>query len=107
MRSIVLHYQEIALKGNNRPWFVNRLVRNLRAATADLHIREVRALVGRIEIVLGEDSDWDAVRDRVSRIFGIANFAQAGRAPLDLDAIAQQILADLGPREPKRTSGFP
>ena len=101
MRSIVLHYQEIALKGNNRPWFVNRLVRNLRAATADLHIREVRALVGRIEIVLGEDSDWDAVRDRVSRIFGIANFAQAGRAPLDLDAIAQQILADLGPREPK------
>jgi thiamine biosynthesis protein ThiI len=101
MRSIVLHYQEIALKGNNRPWFVNRLVRNLRAATADLHIREVRALVGRIEIVLGEDSDWDAVRDRVSRIFGIANFAQAGRAPLDLDAIAQRILADLGPREPK------
>ena len=101
MKSIVLHYQEIALKGNNRPWFVNRLVRNLRAATADLHIREVRALVGRIEIVLGEDSDWDAVRDRVSRIFGIANFAQAGRAPLDLDAIAQQILADLGPREPK------
>ncbi len=101
MKSIVLHYQEIALKGNNRPWFVNRLVRNLRAATADLHIREVRALVGRIEIVLGEDSDWDAVRDRVSRIFGIANFAQAGRAPLDLDAIAQQIVADLGPREPK------
>jgi tRNA uracil 4-sulfurtransferase len=101
MRSIVLHYQEIALKGNNRPWFVNRLVRNLRAATADLHIREVRALVGRIEIVLGEDSDWDAVRDRVSRIFGIANFAQAGRAPLDLDAIAQQILGDLGEREPK------
>jgi thiamine biosynthesis protein ThiI len=100
MRSIVLHYQEIALKGNNRPWFVNRLVRNLRAATADLRVREVRALVGRIEIVLGEDSDWDAVRDRVSRIFGIANFAQAGRAPLDLDAIAQQILADLGPREP-------
>jgi thiamine biosynthesis protein ThiI len=101
MKSIVLHYQEIALKGNNRPWFVNKLVRNLRAATADLHIQEVRALVGRIEIVLGEDSEWDAVRDRVSRIFGIANFAQAGRAPLDLDAIAQHILADLGPREPK------
>jgi thiamine biosynthesis protein ThiI len=101
MKSIVLHYQEIALKGNNRPWFVNRLVRNLRAATADLHIREIRALVGRIEIVLGEDSDWDAVRDRVSRIFGIANFAQAGRAPLDLDAIAQQILGDLGEREPE------
>ena len=30
MKSIVIHYQEIALKGKNRPWFVARLVRNLR-----------------------------------------------------------------------------
>jgi thiamine biosynthesis protein ThiI len=101
MKSIVLHYQEIALKGNNRPWFITKLVRNLKAATADLNVREVRALVGRIEIVLGEDGDWEAVRDRVSRVFGIANFAQAGRAPLDLDTIARQILADLGDREPR------
>jgi tRNA uracil 4-sulfurtransferase len=101
MKSIVLHYQEIALKGKNRPWFVARLVRNLRTATADLRVRDIRALVGRIEVVLDEDSDWDAVRDRVSHVFGIANFAQAGRAPLDLDAIATQILRDLGPREPR------
>ncbi len=101
MKSIVLHYQEIALKGKNRPWFVARLVRNLRAATADLGVVDIRALVGRIELVLGDGSDWDAVRDRVSRVFGIANFAQAGRAPLDLDAIAAQILRDLGPREPR------
>lgn len=101
MKSIVLHYQEIALKGKNRPWFVSRLVRNLRAVTADLHVRDVRALMGRIEIVPGEDSDWDAIRDRVSRVFGIANFAQAGRAPLDVDAIALHILSDLGDREPR------
>jgi thiamine biosynthesis protein ThiI len=101
MKSIVLHYQEIALKGKNRPWFVARLVRNLRNATADLRVRDIRALVGRIEVVLGEDSDLDAVRDRVAHVFGIANFAQAGRAPLDLDTIASQILRDLGPREPR------
>ncbi|MEN3338287.1 MAG: tRNA uracil 4-sulfurtransferase [Acidobacteriota bacterium] len=101
MKSIVLHYQEIALKGKNRPWFIARLVRNLKAATADLRVRDVRALVGRIELVLGEDADWEAVRDRVSRVFGIANFAQAGRAPLDLDAIARHILDDLGDREPR------
>jgi tRNA uracil 4-sulfurtransferase len=100
MKSIVLHYQEIALKGNNRPWFVSRLVRNLRTATADLDVRDVRALMGRVELVLGDGSDWNAVRDRVSRVFGIANFAQAGRAPLDLDAIAAKILGDLGDREP-------
>jgi tRNA uracil 4-sulfurtransferase len=99
LRAIVLHYQEIALKGNNRPWFISRLVRNLKDVTADVGVREVRALMGRIELVLSEDADWDAVRARVSRVFGVANFANAGRAPLDIEAIAAQILEDLGDRE--------
>jgi thiamine biosynthesis protein ThiI len=101
MKSIIVHYQEIALKGNNRPWFIARLVRNLREATADLGVREVRVLMGRIEVVIGERADWHAVRDRISRVFGVANFAQAGRAPLDVDAIAKEILNDLGDREPR------
>jgi len=100
VKSIVVHYQEIALKGNNRPWFIARLVRNLREATADLGVRQVTALMGRIEVRLGQDSDWDAVRARVADVFGIGNFAQAGRAPLDVEAIASRILADLGDRQP-------
>jgi tRNA uracil 4-sulfurtransferase len=95
MDSVVIHYQEIALKGNNRPWFVARLARNLRQATADLDVGEVRVLMGRIEIVLGENAGWPAVRERLARVFGVANFARAGRAPLDVDAIAAAILADL------------
>ena len=99
MKSIIVHYQEIALKGNNRPWFIARLARNLREATADVGVREVRVLMGRIEVVLSDGADWQAVRDRLSRVFGVANFAQAGRAPLDIDAIAAAILGDLGERE--------
>lgn len=101
MKSIVVHYQEIALKGNNRPWFIARLVRNLRQTTSDLDVREIRVLMGRIEIVLGPGTDWDAARDRVARVFGVANFARAGRAPLDVDAIAREILNDLGDRHPR------
>jgi thiamine biosynthesis protein ThiI len=101
MKSIIVHYQEIALKGNNRPWFIARLARNLREATSDLGVKEVRVLMGRIEVVIGERADWQAVRDRISRVFGVANFAQAGRAPLDVDAIATEILNDLGDREPR------
>jgi tRNA uracil 4-sulfurtransferase len=100
MKSIVIHYQEIALKGRNRPWFVARLVRNLREATKDLDIRDVRALQGRIELVLGEATSWETVRERVAAVFGIGNFARAGRAPLDVDAIAAAILRDLGPEDP-------
>src|SRR5258708_15908761 len=97
MKSVIIHYQEIALKGKNRPWFVTRLARNIRAATSDLDIAEVRVLMGRIELVLGPGSSWEQVRNRVALVFGIGNFARAGRAPLDVDAIAAEILKDLGP----------
>src|SRR5437867_3528493 len=100
MTSVVVDYQEIALKGKNRPWFVARLVRNIRAATRDLDVAEIRVLMGRIEIVLGPSRPWDAVSDRLSNVFGIANFARAGRAPLDVDAIATEVLKDLGPENP-------
>src|SRR5688572_3136991 len=100
MKSIVIHYQEIALKGRNRPWFVARLVRNLREATKDLDVRDVRALQGRIELVLGDATPWETARERVAAVFGIGNFARAGRAPLDIDAIAAAILRDLGPEDP-------
>jgi thiamine biosynthesis protein ThiI len=100
MTSIVVHYQEIALKGNNRPWFVARLARNLREATRGAGVRDVRTLMGRLELVLEDGADWPLVRERVSRVFGIGNFAKAGRAPLDVDAIANAILADLGDVNP-------
>src|SRR5258708_38016114 len=100
MKSVIIHYQEIALKGKNRPWFVARLVRNIRAATSDLDIAELRVLMGRIELVLGPAATWEQVRDRVALVFGIGNFARAGRSALDVDAIAAEILNDLGPGNP-------
>src|ERR671919_703027 len=99
MKSILVHYQEIALKGKNRPWFVARLARNLREATADLGVSAVRVLMGRIEVVLGRDEDYEAVLERVSRVFGVANYARAGRVTLDMEAIAQEILRDLGDQQ--------
>jgi thiamine biosynthesis protein ThiI len=98
MQSIVVHYQEIALKGKNRPWFMARLVRNLRRAVADLDVTAVRALMGRIEVVLGPAAVPETVGERIGRVFGVANYSFAGRAPLDLDGIAAAILRDLGDR---------
>jgi len=98
MNSIIVHYQELALKGKNRPWFLGRLVRNLRRATSDLDVQAVRALMGRIEMVLGPTASRDAVGDRIRRVFGIANFSYARRTALDLDAVAASILQDLGDR---------
>jgi thiamine biosynthesis protein ThiI len=96
MNSIVVHYKELALKGRNRPWFVKVLVQNLKIALADVGIRTVRHVMGRLEIELGADASWPVIRERVSRVFGIANFSYAGRASHDFESLASSILADLG-----------
>ena len=99
MESVIVHYQEIALKGRNRPWFIERLVRNLHDALADLDVTGVRVLMGRIEVVLGPAAKWEDVKERIGRVFGIANFARARRACRDIDELTEAILADLDGRE--------
>ena len=101
MRSIVIHYQEIALKGKNRPWFISRLVNHMKLALADLDVREVRSIMGRIEVVLGPGAAWESARDRLRNVFGIANFAVARRTVPDLDILIEALLADLQGRSPK------
>jgi thiamine biosynthesis protein ThiI len=101
MPSVIAHYQEIALKGKNRPWFLRRLVRNLREVLDGLSVREVRTPMGRVDIVFDRDEDWPEIKQRLSRTFGLANYSLARRAPLDVDAIAEGVLRDLpqGPVE--------
>ncbi len=100
MESVIVHYQEIALKGRNRPWFVERLVANLRAALGDLEGTRVRAIMGRIEVTPGPHAPWDTVRERLRRMFGVANFSQARRVSRNIDELANAVLADLDGREP-------
>ena len=56
-------------------------------------------MIGRIEIVLGQDSTLPEVRDRLSRIFGIANYSVATHLPLDFEGMANAIVAQLPARE--------
>jgi thiamine biosynthesis protein ThiI len=98
MKRVVVHYKELALKGKNRPWFIQLLVRNMKVALAGLHVMSVRSIMGRIELELGDDTPWDELRARLSRVFGIANFSHANRGPHDFAALAAAILEDLGDR---------
>ncbi len=100
MNSVVVHYQEVALKGKNRPWFISRLVANLRTAVSDLDVKSVRPLVGRIELTLGPGARYEEVRDRVQHVFGVANCSRAGRSGRGVDEMAQAILAEAGGLEP-------
>ncbi|WP_447977539.1 tRNA uracil 4-sulfurtransferase ThiI [Candidatus Nitrospira bockiana] len=85
MRCAILHYHELGLKGRNRPYFEQRLVRHLRLVLRGTGAKQVDALHGRIRVMLGPEASWDTVRDRLRRVFGIAHFGLAQSVPLDPD----------------------
>ena len=98
MSSVVIHYGELALKGRNRPWFINTLVRSIRTALADLEVRDTRALMGRIVVRLGPSVDWEDVRTRLARVPGIGNFSRATHVAPDLAAMGDAIVAAVAGR---------
>ena len=84
MRCAIVHYHELALKGRNRPYFEQRLARNIRLVLKDLGIRQVDVLPGRIRVGLPDMVPWDVVKQRLTRVFGIAHFALAQSVKLDI-----------------------
>ncbi len=100
MISVLLRYQELALKGKNRPWFQRHLIRHLHRALAGLSVQQIRVPMGRIEVVLGRESTAAEVRERLRHVFGLANFSVATRVEPDVDAILAGILRDLPPGNP-------
>src|SRR5713101_1129600 len=98
MTSVIIHYQELALKGRNRPWFISTLVRTIRTALSDLNVETVRALMGRIEVKLGAETDWAEVRNRLAGLPGIGNFARAMHVEPNVDRIADAVVASLDVR---------
>ena len=84
MRCAIIHYHELALKGRNRDFFEQQLVRNIRSALKDLGIRRIENLRSRIRVVISEHVSDLAMIDRLTRIFGIANFSLAQAVSLNL-----------------------
>ncbi len=94
---LVLRYHEIALKGRNRPFFVEKLVANLRRATADLGQVHVAQVGGRITLLAPAAVGERALRERVARVFGVKNFSRIHVAPAqaDLAPLTSAVLAAL------------
>jgi len=98
--SVLIHYQELALKGRNRPWFINTLVRTIRGVLADLDVESVRSLMGRIEVRSRHDDSWEEIRLRLSGLPGIGNFSHATHVAPDLEAISAGILNQIAAYPP-------
>jgi len=99
---VLVHYHEIALKGRNRPFFVEKLANNLRAATRDLG-GLCHSLAGRLLVELPDTVPWELVRARVGGVFGVANYGRAFQVPPQMDELEKGALAAI---EGRRFSSF-
>ncbi|MBI3804571.1 MAG: tRNA 4-thiouridine(8) synthase ThiI [Nitrospirae bacterium] len=91
--SLIVHYHEIALKGDNRPLFVRQLIENMQKATRSLGVQKIVAPRGRLLIFLEEGADWNQIVARLKVVFGIANYAPAWRRATRYETIEETIAA--------------
>ncbi len=88
---LLVHYHEISLKAGHRPMFLRHLRQNLERTTADLQPVRVVQFPGRLMLGLEGNPNPEAVRERVSRVCGIANVALAQRVASTLEAIKSAV----------------
>lgn len=88
---IVIHYDEIALKGKNRSYFEGALAKNVRSALGPL-ASSVQRHYGRIVCTPAPDADRDEIRRRLERLPGLVHFSIGVSAPRDMEAIGAKAL---------------
>ena len=91
---VIARYHEIALKGRNRPFFVDKLARNLRRVTEDIG-GKVQIMAGRVSLDVPDEVPWETTRERVATVFGIANFSRTRSVPLDMPALEEAVVGSL------------
>jgi thiamine biosynthesis protein ThiI len=94
---VVVHYDEIGLKGRNRGFFERRLVQNLEAALAGCDHRGVEVLSGRL-VVRTPGVPGRSVLDRLAKVFGVASYAPAAITDASIPAITEAALELLSAR---------
>jgi len=97
---LLIHYNEVGLKGKNRGFFEQKLKENIQQALADLDYMGIRRLAGRFLLLLKEGTPpVPRIIDRLRKVFGIAYLAPAWLLELDIDLIAEAIWQILRQRE--------
>ena len=95
----IVHYAEVGLKGKNRSFFENRLVRNIRQALEGTEFVDVQRIYGRILVRLEESSDIHEIQRRLGTVMGIAHFEHCRVTEQNMEAIKNGALEWIRGRE--------
>jgi len=89
-RIILVRYGEISLKGLNKNYFIDCLVRNIRAALKPVCHAKTEKIQGRIIIHLNE-ADLDQALAAVTKVFGIVSVSPGVVISSDMAEIENQV----------------
>jgi len=92
-RFFVIHYHELGLKRGNRDYFENALCANIAASVQDCGAERPRRISGRILLPLTAGADVPEIRKRLTRVFGIAHFAEAWNSPQAVEKLEENAWA--------------
>jgi thiamine biosynthesis protein ThiI len=87
----VVHYSEVALKGNNRPEFVRSLRRNIRRALLSAGDVVVESKDGRL--LVNTNADEEEACRALSKVFGVAWFSRADVVESEYRKIREAVLS--------------
>ena len=87
----IVKTHELALKGKNRPWFMRKLVDNLRQATKGSGVERVWQGQLMVGLTLPDEECWPEVKSRIKDVFGVAKFYKAYDLPRDLDGLKARL----------------
>ena len=92
MNYIICHYGEIALKGKNRKFFEETLVKNIKLVLEPAFFEFVKRISGRIIIKLTEKGikNQKGIKQALSNIFGISYFAFAQSCKQEIQEIQKK-----------------
>lgn len=99
---ILVRYGELSTKGRNRKQFISHLRNNIRFSFVDLPNIKIQAERDRMFLTSTEDSEIDALIERLPKIFGIQSFSPVASCSKDIDdiqATALKIMESLDSHE--------
>lgn len=88
---ILINHSEIVLKGKNRPFFERKLRENIKYVLKDLGKISIKNLHGRF-LLKTETNNWQEVKEKLLRVFGVANFSKVYEQKVNLDKLENSLI---------------
>lgn len=89
---IIIHYDEITLKGRNRPFFERALLQNIKNFLQDIKHGEIYRDGGKFLINIDKKTDLAKIKKILQRIPGISNFYFAVSEEKNLEKIKKKVV---------------